>query len=295
MKRTKANCRLINAMTTFSDCVAELRTAINHYELDTHTDINDLQGFVEKYPFSKSLDETTAFEWSTAVITELRKPTYKVCRGQYVNTGGGTMVGIYDVWLPREKRMVYLLTNEEGCNMSVVDYISNELYDEDFDEFIIDCVDWNRMTGYEKYFELYRDCFNRYLIEDCAHYGTDRGVPYILLCDTLQEEITEDYRRWVEEENGGLFTTNGLHIVVEDDYTEFVEELNRALTTDDEELETNIHKVCAFDSWHKNFINYSDPLNATYSLSIEGRTVQIPLNADTWTAVRELLKAAKEV
>ena len=158
MKNADMNNVLEKAMSDFADAYNRLRITIDRYEQTTGTSVNNLQNFVDNFPFEVSFDELPIQLWVDTVIEGLQRPKFKVHDYQYLNTGGNCMVGIHNVWLPEEKRMVYVYTNEEGCTISTVDYIRYDLEIDDYDEFIVDCVDWGRVTGSEKYFELYRYC-----------------------------------------------------------------------------------------------------------------------------------------
>jgi len=139
---TKNEKNLLSAMNDFRDSYNALLLAIDSYETNDKTTVNNLPGFVESYPFDKSIDELAISQWVDDVAERLNAIEFRVLNYNYLNTGGNCMVGIHEVWLPDEKRVVYALTNEEGCTLSVVDYISNELDIDDYDELVIDSVDW---------------------------------------------------------------------------------------------------------------------------------------------------------
>lgn len=147
-----------------------------------------------------------------------RKPNYKVLNYEYENTGGNCMVGIFEVWLPEEKRTAYVMANEEGASIVSVDYIRNEIEIDDYDEITIDTVDWGRVTGHEKYFELYRHCLNEYTKSDCKHFGYVRGIAYHLLSDDLKRKVPIKYRKFAHEEFGDLIDTDGYNIIVPPDF-----------------------------------------------------------------------------
>lgn len=148
---------------------------------------------------------------NTCETTEL---PFKVISYEYMNTGGGCMVGIFEVWLPTENCVRYVLVNEAGGNLTTVDYISNELGIDDYDEVTLDSVEWLNVTGNERYFELYRYCLNEYTKSDCKHFGQVAEVPYILLSDELQGQVPNTYRQFADEERNGVIPTDGNKICI---------------------------------------------------------------------------------
>lgn len=215
----------------------------------------------------------------------MKKPespvTFKILNYDYINTGGNTMVGIFTVWLPEELRTVYALTNEDGCNLSVVDYISNELDIYDYDELIFDHCTFGTLHTYDKYFELYRYCLNKYTKSDCRYFGITRAIPFYLLSDELQAKVDDDYLVWLTQHNYDVLT-DGEIITKHPDYT------------DDDELKL----VCKWKAWHDGLINNTtddDELETLYDeryrLYFHGKRVYLPFNADTFNRINDLLDA----
>lgn len=294
MKTTEASKQLVEAMRDFTAGYGVLLHAIEQYERDTNTSINDLSSFVKCYPFDKSFDDLLIADWCDNVIEELTQQDFTVLNYEYLNTGGNTMVGIHEVWLPEELKTVYVYTNEEGCTMSVVDYIRNDIQLNDYDEVAIDYVDIGRIAGYEKYFELYRRCISDYLKDDCKYFGITRRLPYYLLSDELQAKVDTDYLVWSEAESDGCIPTNGVDIVEDPDYPTPDESKTPAVMYDDEGLQ----QVKDFLEWHTDVASDYDTRESLYDkdyvLTLADKTVRIPFNADTWDAVDNLLKRAIE-
>lgn len=143
-------------------------------------------------------------------------PKFKVLRWDYSNTGGNCMIGALDVYLYDIKQVRTVLVSEEGACLSYVDYINNDLEIDDYDELMIENIDWSTCTGHEKYFELYRHAFNRYLQDDCRYFRTTKDVPYHLLSDELQRKVPDGYVEWADRENNSVITTSGYKIYVSD-------------------------------------------------------------------------------
>ena len=281
MNKQEANKMLVKAMRNFEQAYHDLVAAIDGYEQDTHTDVNDLKDFVASYPFDKDFRELDIARWVDDVAKGLEQPSFKVLDYQYLNTGGNTMVGIHRVWLTEEKKVVYVYTNEEGSTIATVDYIRDELPIDDYDEFMMDVVDWGRIIGNEKYFELYRYCYNQYLVDDCKYFGITRGVQYHLLSDELQEMISDDYLKHLATDYGMLVETDGKIIVTDPDY-------------EAPEVDATLQAVKDFRRWHDSIAANEDYYNEWYTLEIHGKKVKLPFYADVWNAVHTLLDVTIE-
>lgn len=281
MNKREANQMLEKAMKEFAESYDRLLVTIDTYETETKSSINNLQNFVDKFPFAVSFDEIPIQPWVDSVVASLKQSIFKVLDYQYLNTGGNTMVGIHRVWLPEEKKVVYVYTNEEGSTISTVDYIRDELDIDDYDEFMMDVVDWGRITGYEKYFELYRYCFNQYLVDDCKHFGTMYDVQPHLLSDELQEMISADYLKYLEIDHNGLVSTDGKIIIIDPDY-------------EAPEADATLQSVKDFRRWHGSIAANEEYYDKWYTLEFAGKKVKLPFIADVWDAVGNLLDTTIE-
>lgn len=147
---------------------------------------------------------------------------YKVLAYDFRNTGGNCMVSITDVWLPDENKTVYVFTNDEGCSISAVDYIRNDITVDDYDDVTIDSFEYLALSTDEmkanKYFELYRWCLNAFVRDYCSYFNSKRVLPFILLSDNLRRQITAEYRKWHEENISERFMTDGCKIIIEENY-----------------------------------------------------------------------------
>ena len=281
-------------MSDFRNSYNALCLAVADYENATGTSVNDIKGFVESYPFDKSLDELAIDQWVGHTTESFSGVKFKVLNYEYMNTGGNCMVGIFQVWLPDENRTIYALTNEEGCTLATVDYISNELEIDDYDELMIDYVDWGRVTGYEKYFELYRHCLNQYLKDDCKYFAVSRGVPFHLLSDELQKTVDVDYLAWLEAEGDGLVETNGYTTFEDAHYMPVIEDTNDKPIAD---TASTLQAIKDFKLWHDMLTevdNREKMHEHNYVIFLDGNNIRIPFNADSWSAIDKLLKTALE-
>lgn len=280
---TTNEMRLLDAMRDFRDSHSALLMAIASYEEADKTSVNDLPNFVESYPFHLSLDELAIDKWLEDVTAgaknlEVRhQRNFKVVSYEYLNTGGNTMVGIHEVWLPDERRTVYVYTNEEGATISLADYIRNEFEPDDYDEVIHCHIDWGTSTGNESYFELYRHCLGDYIKDDCKHFGYKSAFPYHLLNDELQQQVTEDYLKWLEAEGIDNIDTNG-EVIFESQYYH--------PPTEDEKL---LEAVREFQRWHDSIAADEKYYDCDYTLTFADKKITLPFVADVWDAVDHML------
>lgn len=287
MSKTSATRKLLHDINNFKEAYMNLLNSVSDYEAETGESVNDLKWFVDRYPFDCALEDLPILSWVNGRDTNIDLQNFKILNYEYLNTGGNTMVGIFTVWLTEEKRTVYALTNEEGCNLAVVDYISNELDIDDYDELIIDNCVFSFLTGTEEYFDLYRYCLNAYNKSDCRYFGISRCVPYKLLSDELQAKVDPDYYVWLEEHNYEVLT-DGVDIVVHPDYD--------MLFTDPHEDDEDLQAVKEWRVWHDGLINKhttDEEMDAFYEkkyrLTFNGKRVYLPFNADTFNKINELL------
>ena len=282
MKNTESLQKLVKAMNNFSAAYNTLKSQIEEYEYETHTSVNDLLGFTESYPFDKSFDELAIDEWALAVTEEAERRSFVILNYDYLNTGGGCMVGIHEVWLPATKQTVYVYTNEEGCNISLVDYIRNELPVDDYEELLVDYIDWGRVSGYEQYFELYRYCLNEYTKSDCQAFNQTRSLPYFLLSDELQQQVPAEYRQWLMANDIDWIETNGKDIIVDENYAS-IDEWDKMLEATKE-----------FKRWHDTTAGVEDLYSENYKLTFAGHEIELPYTADVWNAIDDALKSVIE-
>lgn len=278
MKNAENVRKLLHTMNGFALAYDSLRVEIEKYESETGTSVNDLPGFTESYPFDKSFDELAVDMWVSNTVEKIRQSAFKVLNYEYLNTGGNCMVGIFEVWLPEKKQTVYVFVNEEGYTTSVVDYIRHDLEIYDYDELMIECGDWGRVTGHETYFELYRHCLNEYTKSDCRYFGYIKGLPYYLLSDELQRKVTAEYKRWLDDNEYDLIDTNGEDII---------ESVNYEIDSDEDKM---LEAVKEFKRWHDTTAGVEKYYEEMYKLEFAGHKIELPFMADVWDAVDEMLK-----
>lgn len=279
MKNAENVRTLLHVMNDFALAYDSLRVAIEKYERETGASVNDLPGFTECYPFDKSFDELAVDLWVSNTVDRVRQSAFKVLNYDYLNTGGNTMVGIFEVWLPERMQTVYVYVNEEGYTMSVVDYIRNVLEINDYEELMIECGDWGRITGHEAYFELYRHCLNEYTKSDCRYFKYKRQLPHYLLSDELQSQITEDYKLWMDANEYDMFETDGEKIIMSEYYEPII--------GDDKIIAT----VKNFQRWHDSIAACEEYYECDYTLTFADKKLILPFVADVWDAIDHMLES----
>lgn len=277
MKNAENVRKLLHSMNGFALAYDSLKKEISDYEQETGASVNDLPGFTENYPFDKSFDELAVDQWVSHTVEKVRQSAFTVLNYEYLNTGGHCMVGIFEVWLPERLQTVYVSVNEEGYSMSVVDHIRNYLEIYDYDEITIECGDWSRLTGNEKYFELYKHCLNEYTKSDCRYFGHITMLPISLLSDELKNQITEDYAQWLKDNEYDSVETDGQKIIVSPYY--------EAPSEEDKMLKA----INEFKLWHSSTAGLEEYYSEMYKLEFAGHKVELPFMADVWDAVDTML------
>lgn len=282
MKNSESLRKLLHAMNTFDAAYHSLLNEIGDYECFTGQDVNDLPGFTERYPFDTALHEIPISTWVETVVDNVRKSAFKVLNYEYLNTGGNTMVGIFTVWIPQDLRTVYALTNEEGCTLSVVDYISNDVEIDNYEDVMIDCINWDDIASTDRYFELYKHCLNEYTKSDCKYFGCTRQIPYHLLSLELRSKVDACYLEWCEENNNGCIETNGVDIIISPEYD---------ITVD---TDNQLREIKDFKAFHDTTAGVEDFYNEDYILTFAGKTIRLPFMADVWDAIDQVLETTIE-
>lgn len=145
---------------------------------------------------------------------------YQILKHRCENTGGGCMVGFDTVWLPEEEKTIFVHTNEMGCSFWNVDVYTYDLDDvEPFGWLEID----DASLAKHKYFDLLRECIRLYVMDT-----GELALPYDVLPDEAKAQITDDYRRWNEEVDGGSYVLkrDGKTVALSDCYEPPVEHIS---------------------------------------------------------------------
>ena len=99
---------------------------------------------------------------------------YNIAAEEYVNNGGGNMVMVYTVWLPDEKRMLYVNIDEENTAVTTVDTVRG-LSQFDIDEIggydavtlllVYNSHWWHDGINENQYANIAAHCYTHYMQE----------------------------------------------------------------------------------------------------------------------------------
>lgn len=153
---------------------------------------------------------------------------FKVISHDYRNTGGNTMVSVFQIYLIKDNRTVFVNCGENSASMTTVDYVNN--FDpDDYDQITIESVDFTYGIGDEPiiYESVFRYCLFEWLKSDCKHYHYRMGIHYDWLPMAIQMSIGDLQKDFVDDEHNGNYYTDGYHVFVptpsdEDDEIEIV-------------------------------------------------------------------------
>lgn len=142
---------------------------------------------------------------------------YRVISHDYRNTGGNMMVSVFQIYLPTDNRTVFVNCGENTASMTTVDYVNN--FDpDDYDQITIESVDFTEDIDHCGcpiiYEDIFRYCLFEWIKSDCKHYSYRMGIDYDWLPMSVQMMISDLQKDFVEDNQCGLFYTDGYHVFV---------------------------------------------------------------------------------
>lgn len=142
---------------------------------------------------------------------------FKVISHDYRNTGGNMMVSVFQIYLIKDNRTVFVNCGERSASLTTVDYINN-FEPEDYDEITLESVDFGSdidNSGYPIVYEdVFRYCLFEWLKSDCKHYQYRMGIAYDWLPMSVQMVISDIQKNFVEDEMDGYYYTDGFTVFV---------------------------------------------------------------------------------
>lgn len=140
---------------------------------------------------------------------------FKVISHEYRNTGGNTMVSVFQIYLIDQNRTVFVNCGERSAYMTTVDYV-NHFDPDDYDEITIEWVDFTQGMSAEicTYYDVFSHCLYEWLKSDCKHYHYRMGIHYCWLPEAVRVQISTQQKDFVEDEMGGDFYTDGYYVYV---------------------------------------------------------------------------------
>jgi len=205
---------------------------------------------------------------------------YAIINNEYMNTGGGCMVGVSEVWLPDEKRMVYVNANEDGASVNVVDFISNDLDDTYDESWTITDLNIDAPDVHDKYFKLMRECVWIYIKADCKRYGHTYRLPECMFPTEMIVTVSEAYLEFISimEEK---IETDGNIILMHPDYNEYIGQLHDFNSGLQAAMET------ALDGTAEQTASFYD---TPFEITFGDNKVTINNDADSYSAILSLVQ-----
>ena len=207
---------------------------------------------------------------------------YEVLHSEFANTGGNCTVSTFELYNAEENKTEFLHVNEEGGSLATVDYIGREI---DYtDNMLISSFSIDTLKNDDENFELYRDCFFKYVKRDCLYFGNTYTIPQRLFPKELLQQVSLEYLEWMSINGITVLETNGVKIIYDDAFEpfsdimyafqEFLTELLPS-TPDDEEREQK---------------RWEELYDTSITITICGKTLSVPFCATTYEAVRSLVQ-----
>lgn len=129
--------------------------------------------------------------------------TYQTVNHSFENTGGNNMLLVSTVYLKQLEHVVYVMTDNDGVTMANVDFVTNELdWLDDVNNVIIAAYQITSLhtecTCTDDY-QMYSDCYQEYIKQYCETYDRHMFIDYDVLPTALQQLISDDYKKWLED------------------------------------------------------------------------------------------------
>lgn len=140
---------------------------------------------------------------------------YRIISHDYRNTGGNTMVSVFQVYLADQNRTVFVNCGEHSASMTTVDYVNN--FDPDYyDQITVVSVDFTEDLSAEicTYYDVFSHCLFEWLKSDCKHYRCTMGIHYCWVPAVVRMQISDFQKDFIEDELNDLFYTDGYNVFV---------------------------------------------------------------------------------
>lgn len=239
-------------------------------------------------------------QWQSATESEelmFSNEKYYVTNHDYFNTGGGCMVSIFTVYDRQLNTTRYVIANEEGFSMQTADTIScaEEFEHEELERIIIGAWDWSALTcepaPWDMLFEdedwkLYKHCQFEFYKKDCHGGKYRKEISVEWLSPELMDKLTPDCFDWLRVNNVNV-ETDGDNVFVPQAYTDYLQELS----------DKKLQAIKDFKQWFDEIVsadNFEERMQRLYdepiTLSFDGKSVELPFDADTYDTISGLLK-----
>lgn len=184
----------------------------------------------------------TAIFWRTlSDKDDVGTLVYKVLSHDYLDSepGSGRMMSTFRVFLPKENKVLWVLTSRERGTVSSVDFVF------DLDEngrymltteyncpYILCTIIYGQIVQKSKYDEMIQHCRFLHYSKEYDEYGLTPCVSYNDLPDIVLRQLTDDERVWLQRHPNANLTTDGRTVFLPTEYTlGLTERLNDQLQT----------------------------------------------------------------
>lgn len=220
---------------------------------------------------------------------------FYVVNQEYVNTGGGCMVYVADVYDQMDNAVRYFICNEEGFNWQTANTVLCEgdwLNDDELlDKIVLGTWNWDALTTEpapdqhqfdEDEFLLFKDCQLEYIKRSCKYFNSRIRLSVDQLPGELFDKLTPNYIEWLTASESNV-VTNGYEIFVHDEYEEY-------LRINAKENDSNYQQTVKFKNW-LDTVKY-EPLEGHHfiTITIADKTTHIPFHADSYECLEMFIR-----
>lgn len=135
---------------------------------------------------------------------------YQILTTNYINTGGNTMVSIFETWLPDENKTVFVNVGNDECTITTVNHLMNDIQINCYQEITVAAADYVQDELKCKYSELMMYCLFEYFKQE-GNQGVLQAVRYSWLPEVFKVQITNEQREYTDE-TFGYFETDGYRV-----------------------------------------------------------------------------------
>lgn len=209
------------------------------------------------------------------------------------------MVSIFTVFDRSVKANRYVVANDEGFNWQTIDNIGHEPpADLTDDDIYLDYFNWDRLTTEpsptqviqrdltDDEFELFKYCQFEFYKKFCADFKIKVKLPADQLPMELFNTLSQEELDWHKEHECD-FATDGYKVYTDELY----------VSKADREYDSLLQEIKDFSQWFKELPADNDfvmgnkgPAYSYATLTLGNRAIQLPMHADTYQLIEELLE-----
>ena len=212
---------------------------------------------------------------------------FTVVNHEYFNTGGNTMVSVFNVFDHSDKTTKFVICNEEGFNWQRADTVSNSDFsldnDEMIDAIVIGSWQWSALTSEPSYdmhtfdeeeWKMFKYCQFEYYKKDCRYFGYRASLNIDELPPEMYNVLDDDCKKWLNE-NTYKVETDGYTVFLPEEYTAAHQR-------------KELQELRDFSKWLKE-LKYN-PVGESYiTIAVAGNSVKIPFHADSYDVLDTMI------